>query len=755
MWRNLSKYRARWLLALLFTLIAFLHIAYFEPPAFVQRLEVFLYDLRLRAMNEPLDPRVVIVDIDEKSLDQVGRWPWNRDVVARMVDALNDRYFVRAIGFDVVFSEPDTSSGYDTLLALASKHFSDQPVLARRLVEQRDRFDYDAMLSASLRERPVVLGYYLSNEANAVTKGELPAPAFQVADLEGRVVEAGSYRSYTGNLALLQKAARGAGYMNPLLDDDGNIRRVSLLLQVGERYYESLALATARVGIGASQLQPVFFSREELFMSDEEYRTYGALRGLWLNSKPASTFIPIERGLTARINYRGPGGPEGGQFRYVSAVDVLNGTVPMEHLADAIVLVGTTAAGLKDLRAAPVNPNYPGVEIHANIIASILDGAFKQEPDFSFAIQLIQIVAVGVVLGLLLPVLNPVASIMITLATGAALIAANNAMYHQLHWVVPVALALLLTAALFIFNLAWGYLFEYRKGRAMVNLFGEYVAPELVAEMAENPESYNMEGESRELTVLFADVRGFTTISEGLDPNALREYINIYLTAMSEAIRGNKGTLDKYIGDAVMAFWGAPVALPDHAARAVSTALEMQKIASRLNQDFIARGWPALKIGIGLNTGEMRVGDMGSKIRRAYTVMGDAVNLSSRLEGITKVYGVGVAVGEGTRKAAPQFAYRELDRVRVKGKHEPVPIFEPLCLEAELDDGRRTVLAEWQQVLELVRAQDWNQAGQRLLALQAAAPDDRLYALYLERVAYFREHPPGENWDGVTTFETK
>jgi len=393
--------------------------------------------------------------------------------------------------------------------------------------------------------------------------------------------------------------------------------------------------------------------------------------------------------------------------------------------------------------------------MHANIIASILDGDFKQEPDFSLGIQLLQVLAVGAVLGLLLPVLNPLASIVLTIGAVAALMGANYAMYHQLHWVVPVAVTLLLTAALFMFNIAWGYLFEYRKGRAMVNLFGEYVAPELVAEMAENPESYSMEGESRELTVLFADVRGFTTISEGLSPNDLREYINIYLTAMSEAIRGNKGTLDKYIGDAVMAFWGAPVALPDHAARAVATALEMQSIAARLNQEFCARGWPPLKIGVGLNTGEMRVGDMGSQIRRAYTVMGDAVNLSSRLEGITKEYRVGVAVGPGTRAAAPQFAYRELDRVRVKGKNEPVPIYQPLALDADLAPDARAVLEKWHAALVELRAQRWDAAESLLLELQEAVPEDGLYPLYLERLAMLRANPPGPDWDGVTTFQTK
>jgi adenylate cyclase len=281
------------------------------------------------------------------------------------------------------------------------------------------------------------------------------------------------------------------------------------------------------------------------------------------------------------------------------------------------------------------------------------------------------------------------------------------------------------------------------------------VAPELVAEMAEDPEQYNMEGESRELSVMFVDVRGFTTISEGLSPKQLREYINRYLTAMSEEIRDrHRGTLDKYIGDAVMAFWGAPLAQADHASRAVATALAMQATAARLSAEFQRRGWPALDIGIGLNTGLMHVGDMGSAIRRAYTVMGDAVNLAARLEGITKVYGAGIVVGAATRAAAPAFAYRELDLVRVKGKLEPVAIFEPVGPAHALDAGQAAQLAQWHAALALVRSQHWDAAQAALETLAATAPRP-LYALYLERIAYYRAHPPGADWDGVTTFASK
>lgn len=752
--RIFSKYGTRWVLALVLTLAACVQVFGFLPSALVDRIDLFAYDMRMRVQNSPLDPRIVIVDIDEKSLAEVGRWPWSRDVVAELINQLGDHYHTRTIGFDVVFAEPDTSSGYRTLEALASKELKDVGAFSKQIRALKPMLDYDRRMAQALQGRPTILGYYLSNRSDAFTKGLLPQPVFTAADLGGIQIDAVDYKSYSGNLEELQRAAKAGGFMNPTPDADGVIRRVPLLVRVGDGYYESLALASARIALGASAVYPVLFTDQPL-MSEQALNEYGALKAIKLNSAPQPTYVPLERNLTAMIQYRGPGGPQGGQFRYVSASDVLKGRVPMDYLADRIVLVGTTVAGLKDLRSAPVGVDYPGVEIHANVIASILDGDFKQEPDFSIAIQLGQVVLLGLVLGALLPVLTPALSILVSLAAGAALVGFNFWMYQSLNWAVPVATALLLVASLSIFNIAWGYLFEYRRGRAMVNLFGEYVAPELVAEMAANPESYNMEGESRELTVLFCDVRGFTTISEGLTPNTLREYINLYLTAMSEDIRGNRGTLDKYIGDAVMAFWGAPLALPDHAQRAVATALQMQKTAQKLNQDFISRGWPQLKIGIGLNTGEMRVGDMGSKIRRAYTVMGDAVNLGSRLEGITKVYGVGIAVGESTRRAALQFAYRELDRVRVKGKNEPVPIFEPLGLEAELDDATRAALDKWHEALALIRSQQWDAAEGLVRELHAADPERGLYSLYLERIAHYRAHPPGPDWDGVTTFDTK
>lgn len=750
----LSRFGLRWLIGFALTMAAAAQVVGYVPQSVaehIQQIDLAVYDTRLKLAKPTFDPRIVIVSVDEHSLAEIGRWPWSRAVIAQMVDQLFDKYKVRALGFDVTFSEPDNTSGYATLAALAQDELRNVPQLGARLQSLRPQLDYDARLARSLEGRPVVLGYFLSN---TLKKGMLPAPGFTIADLGGYDVDALSAKAFEGNLAELQQAARAGGYFNADFDPDGLLRSSPLMMRVGEGYYESLALATARVAMGAKRVQPVFLQADGI-NSSEDLRGYGVLAALELDSRPDATRVPVEHNLAARIQYRGPGGPEGGAFRYVSAADILKGRVAAEELEGRIVLVGTTAPGLNDMRTTPVKADYPGVEVHANLIASILDGDFKQRPDFSVAIDLVQVLLIGVVLTVALSALSPLWSILISMGAAAAAISFNSWMYQSNHYVLPVATALVLILCLFIFNVAWGYLFEYRKGRAIVNLFGEYVAPELVAEMAKDPQSYSMEGDLRELTIMFSDVRGFTTISEGLEPNALREYVNLYLTAMSEDIRGNRGTLDKYIGDAVMAFWGAPIPLTNHAALAVKTALQMQATASRLNQDFISRGWPPLKIGIGLNTGEVRVGDMGSAVRRAYTVMGDPVNLASRLEGITKTYGAGIVVGQGTRAAAPEFLYRELDLVRVKGKNEPVPIFEPLGMAEAVEPTVRAAVAAWHAALGLFRSQQWDQAQSAIEKLAGAQPLDVLYPLYLKRIAECRANPPGDDWDAVTVFDVK
>ncbi|MDC8759101.1 CHASE2 domain-containing protein [Janthinobacterium fluminis] len=751
-WRkSVAKYAARWALGLALTLAGAAQVVGLLDSALVERLDLMAADLRMRLEPARLDRRVVIVDIDEKSLNAVGRFPWSRDVQARLVTQLTGRYQAATVGFDISFPEPDTSSGYAVLERLAQGELDGVAEFKERLAALKPALDYDGLFAAAMQGRPVVLGYSVSAQQQ---KGVLPAPAFTVAGLNGRALTALSPRGYEANIAQLQQAARGAGIFTALTDADGVLRSSTLLQRIGDAYYPSLSLATAAVYLKARAIAP-HFTRNADSMSAADLDN-GGLEKILLFTPAGQVGIPVGEALTTIVQFRGAGGPRGGAFRYVSAADVLSGAAPAAALRGAIALVGSTAPGINDIRATPVNPEYPGVEVHANLIKSILDGRFKSRPYYAPALELLQVLGLGLLLSLALAALSPLASIGLALGALGAAAGFNYYLYSEQDAVINIAVVALLVMGLFVLHLGWGYCFEFRKGRALVSRFGEYVAPELVAEMADDPERYNMEGESRELSVLFADVRGFTTIAEGLTPTALREYINLYLTAMSEDIRdSHHGTLDKYIGDAVMAFWGAPVAFADHAGRAVATALLMQASARRLNRDFAARGWPTLAIGIGVNSGLMHVGDMGSRIRRAYTVMGDAVNLGARLEGITKVYGVGIAVGAATRAAAPEFAYRELDLVRVKGKSEPVAIFEPLGLAAQLGEALSGQLERWHRALALVRAQQWDRAALIVDELAREDAGAALYRLYAARITRYRANPPGYDWDGVTTFDSK
>ncbi|MES2130692.1 MAG: adenylate/guanylate cyclase domain-containing protein [Pseudomonadota bacterium] len=750
--KTLAKYGIRWAIGLVLTVACTVYSLGVYPIDAISRIDSFLASQRMRLEKPVMDPRVVIVDIDGKALTEVGRFPWSRNIQARLIDQLTDHYHVSAVGYDISFPEPDTSSGFGVLEGLSRTELKDVPELKGRLEALRPAMDYDGLFANALVGKPVILGFNLSTDQR---KGVLPRPLITPQDLNGRELLAYSAEGYEANIAKLARVAAGSGSFSVVTDPDGIVRTAGLIQQIGDNYYPSLSLATAAIHLKALAIKPLLEGTVDT-LSQNQLESGGFDYLSILLPAHKQIRIPVGEAMTTVVQFRGKGGPLGGAFRYISAADVLSGSAPPELLKDTVVLIGTTAPGLVDLRATPVNPEYPGVEIHANIIKSILDNRFKSRPFYAFFIEALAALVVGLLLTFALALLSPLMSIVLVGVTAAGTAGLNYYMYSVQDFLFNFAVLALLMAALFVFNLAWGYFFEVRKGRALVSRFGEYVAPELVAEMAEDPDKYNMDGESRELTVMFVDVRGFTTISEGLSPKALREYINLYLTAMSEDIRSAyRGTLDKYIGDAVMAFWGAPVAFEDHASRGVATSLLMQASAHRLNDDFLARGWPALKIGIGLNTGMMHVGDMGSAIRKAYTVMGDAVNLGSRLEGITKVYSVGICVGESTRKAAPDYVYRELDLVRVKGKNEPVAIFEPLGLPAAVSDAAKAEVAVWEETLALVRSQQWDAASAKLGQLKAMNPSFGLYDLYLERIAFYRAHPPGDNWDGVTTFETK
>jgi len=715
----------------------------------IDRLEAIVYDTRLRlTMPRTLDTRVVILDIDEKSLLErekggEGRWPWPRDRLALLLDKLFDKYGIAAVGFDVVFAERDESSGIRVLEQLAQRELKGVTQFQNVLEKVKPRLEYDDIFANKMKGRAVVLGHvFLSdNPANASRKGMLPPPVLPKGAFGERRVGVTSWSGYTANLEILQGMAANAGHINPLPDEDGITRRVPMLVEYGNAFYEPLSMAMVRTILGKPPVVPVI-------SDDGKSADYSGFE--WIKTGPFE--IPVDDQAAALVPYRGGKG----SFRYFSLVDVLNERIPVVALKGKIALVGTTAPGLLDLRATPVDPVYPGVEIHANLIAGILDGNIKQRPPYVVGAEFVLLLLAGVALALLLPLLTPFKSMLVTALVLIAVVGSNVAVFHVGHLVLPLASGLLLILVLFTFNMAYGFLVEARGTRLITGLFGQYVPPELVEEMARNPEQFNMQPRAEELSVLFADVRGFTTISESLTPEDLSTYINDYLTTMSLVIReGHRGTLDKYIGDAIMAFWGAPVADPNHAQNAVLAALNMMKQAVILNKKFGEQGWPPFAIGIGVNSGTMRVGDMGSQIRKAYTVMGDAVNLGSRLEGITKQYGADIIIGEATKAKISGIVLREIDLVQVKGKDEPVAIFEPLGLEGEIEKSRIDEIKLWEQALRYYRAQDWDKAELQLVNLKKVTSKPYLYDVFLERIAEYRAEPPSPEWNGVHKFETK
>ncbi len=720
----------------------YLHSSNVSRLKILDELESFAYDARLHlTLPRTIDDRIVIVDIDETSLRAEGQWPWGRNKVARLVDNLFDRYDVRVVGFDVLFPEPDGGSGLPVLEGLAAGELGEVAEYTRHLATLRDDLDWDRVFADALRGRNTVLGYVFREADDFESVNVLPDPVLTQAEHRTRL-DYPRPVSFTGSLNELTEAAAAGGFIdNPRVDADGAFRRVPVLQEYRGDLYESLALAVTRLALDSPKLEFVFHSgadgpRDGL---DIEWLRIGDYR------------IPVDEESAVLIPYRG------GQyhFPYVSATDVLSGAAAQYPLQGAIVLVGTSAAGLNDMRVTPVGRAYNGVEVQANIISGILDQRIKQHPRYVLGVEVVLMAVLGLLMTIIYARLPVITASLLTVLMAVILVGINLRIWSNSNFVVPIAAPLCFMFSIYLAHNVFGYITETRGRRALSTRFGQYIPPELVAEMGRNPADFNMESESREMSVMFSDVRGFTGIAEELEPRVLSQLMNEFLTPMTRVIHGHRGTIDKYMGDAIMAFWGAPLADEDHARNALLAAMEMQGAVLELQKAFAKRGWPAIRIGVGVNTGIMRVGDMGSQFRKAYTVMGDAVNLASRFEGLTKTYGVGIAVGEETAGAVPDYAFLELDRVRVRGKDTPVGIFEPIASRADLDSASAQMLREHRKALRAYRAGNWDSAESAFFSLQQSFPERRIFAIYLDRIAHFRSSPPPEDWDGVFTHAAK
>lgn len=733
-----------WLWSLVCTVMLLGHVTQVLPLAPVRVIDQLIFDTRMRldAPNQA-DARIAIVDIDDASLTQLGRWPWNRGILADLVERLFNNNGIALLGLDVLLPEPDKSGGLDLLTQVESTFAQDSKALQDRLLQLRQARDYDAALARALGQHPVVLSYALSQQTPPVRVNALPDASAMAGTFDAVREQIPVWNGFTANVAGLQAAATGIGHIATLTDADGVTRRVPLLAQVDGQVYESFPLALARVALGDPLLVPGPSVLDKTWFSQD-------LEWLTLASAQQQQNIPVDSNGAGWLRFSGPAGV----FERVSALDVLTQTQPIERLRGRIVLLGTSAAGLVDLRTTPMGTQFPGVEIHATALSNILNGNGMARTRLNQGAEAILVLLLGVGLTLLLPRLGVGAAVSVILASVLGVLFVVWQLGH-VGQVVFAAAAILQIMLIFGASTLWSYTRANRSKQQIAQLFGQYVPPALVDEMARDPLAYNMAGRSAELTILFSDIRGFTSISERMSASELAAMMNAYLDAMTEVIQSERGTLDKYIGDAIMAFWGAPLAQADHAQRAVNAALGMQRRLQSLNESFVAQGWPALKIGIGINTGVVVVGDMGSKVRKAYTVMGDAVNLASRLESISKVYGVGVVVGQATVDACPAIPCRVLDRIRVKGKTEPVTIAEPVDVTTASSTETAVQLAQWNEFLQAYRARNWSAAQTILASLPPSDQAGPLVQLYQQRLNALRENDPGQEWDGVTTFETK
>jgi adenylate cyclase len=701
-----------------------------------RRLEWLAYDLRLRLLLpgevEP-DPRIVIVDIDEKSLLQEGRWPWPRATIAALVNQVFASG-AAVMAMDVMYVEPERS-GMGELLELVDDTTRDAILEAIPLPDTHG--GTDPLLAASMQQNTVVLGYAIA-DLSTQPKGLLPAPLLIDEDRVDNLVLI-DMDSYIANLDLFQERASGGGFFSIMPDDDGIIRSAPLLARRNGQLYGSLALETARLYLGAGQI----------LLNTSPIGEYRAIESLSLDGL---TDIPADGAGYVLIPYRGGAG----SFFHISSADVLNGEFPDGFFEGKIVLFGATAVGLYDMRSTPVGSVYPGVEVHANVIAGLLDGEFPYEPSWASGANVAVLIVLGVMSVFIVPFIGPLAILLISLLMLVLVMALNLWVWSGYGLVLAIVAPLLLIASIGTFDLAYGFLIEARGRRQLKAIFGQYVPPDIVHEMNKNPGgNFAVEGESRELSVLFCDIRGFTTISESLAADELKKMLNFFFTPMTRIIFERRGTIDKYVGDMIMAFWGAPVMDIEHRRHAVLGALEMLEVLEALQPELRAHHWPPIEIGIGINSGMMNVGDMGSEYRRAYTVIGDAVNLGSRLEGLTKYYGVRLIISESTAEGLDDFTLRCLDRVKVKGKNEPVDIYEPVGLSNILSDELVAEIADSNAAMEYYYAADWEQAIPVFRSLQRTWPERKLYTLYLDRISQLQVQGIQPGWDGVFVHTSK
>ena len=746
-----------------------------SPPQFVyalmERIEYLVYDQRLsimpKAQRNP-DHNIVIVDIDERSMQEEGHFPWNRIKVGQLVEKLADKGAL-VIGFDVTFPEADRS----VRDLLETVDLDSLPAVFNETLEniegQINADQYFANAMQGLADVVLAINF---NRQETVTYNELPPSIVDIDPELASRISLEDMSGYTGNIPILQNAARGSGNMNQLPDSDGVVRRVPLVLRYGNELHPTLSLEMMRVYNFAEEYELLTnrYGDEEVVYAIRVGRGAGAFE------------IPTDRRASVLVPYLGPNSLRNDAFfEYVPATDVLNDNEEEGVFENSLVLIGTSAPGLQDIRSVPMDPVYPGVEVHANMLHALLESqpvaevaggntdteslfsnfqseniaVFPYKPDWAPGAQLFMVAVLGIAMSIAFPYLGAASLAASASALIVAAIWLNFQLWSQFHMDFTLAYILMLIVFITATNLIYGFLSESQTRKTIKGMFDQYVPPAHIDSMLDDPDNYTFDGESKELSVLFSDIRNFTSISESLSATELKALLNEFFTPITEIIFKHNGTIDKYVGDMVMAFWGAPLDDPKHRVQSVAAALEMLEKVEELKPLFKERGFPEVNIGVGVNSGFMNVGDMGSTYRRSYTVLGDAVNLGSRLEGLTKFYGIRLLVGEETAKDLDAFLVRLIDRVKVKGKDEAVECYQPVCY---LDSAGGTLKARvkaFHEAQQFYFQQRWDEAEQRLKTLLANEPNSKLYKVYLERIVALRETPLPQDWDGAFVHTSK
>ncbi len=714
-------------------ILATLLILTFTWDVIAKKLEILnkfnyvFYDTNLKLFHKKGKPTdILLVDIDEKSLQAEGRWPWQRSKLATLVTSLQNGG-AAVIVFDILFPEVEPNI-VNTLLSHIEQQKDAPNEVVSYLTQQLPFFDNDKIFANTLTKSDVVLGVFFNGSLYHTT-GKLGKPLTNIAKPEGLVIS--RQDRYIGDIPVLADAVRYSGFTTTAPDNDGVIRRSPLLIEYNGELYPSLALETVKA----------------YWLTDKVSLDLHDLNGnkLFLGVTVSDTYIPTDAAGNVLVTYRGPAF----SFPYVSATDVIHNKLPPQTFAGKIVFIGSSAVGIGDLHATPLQAvGYPGTEVHATIVASILEKDVIASPLWLVGVERVLIMVIGLAVTFFAVYFSALTMILLTILMMVLLFAFNAILLVKWCLILPhLMLPYMQMLFLGLVNSVFGYLFETRQRQRLHDVYGQYVSSAHIDRMLESHGKHTLTGNTKLMTVLFADVRGFTSISEKFDAREVKKFLNTLFTPMTSIIFEYKGTIDKYVGDMIMAFWNDPVEDKEHAAHGVRAALKMQEKVRELAPIFAEQKLDGVAIRIGINTGMMHVGDMGSEYRKAYTVLGDSVNLASRLEGVNKMYGTSILVSEATKELCQGVVFRFVDCIYVKGKAKPTKIYEPLCLLSEKSSTVEEELTEYERALELYNTDNWCQALESFTKLVEKYPQVGVYDVYAKRVAQYKACPPAPDWD--------